>query len=192
MRTRALHLLTIAAAAFTGLLGAHALDYSILARDPLVRARLLAASGHAWLSRAPEFAIASVLVALIAAFALGFRHQRGRSRGLSRALTTLVLALVQGGAFVALEAGERIAANAGSQRLLQVTFLGVGLQVLTAAIASVVIATAARFGSFVARAFGCETAPRHPHAVAVAPVGRIYSRFSGARLLSRGPPSTIG
>lgn len=196
MRTRALRFAAVSAAAFAGLLGAHALDYMMLERDPAMRARMLARSGHAWAVRAPEFAIASIVVAVLAALALGFLRGRGRAAPVTRSVrrTGLVLALIQGGAFVAVEAGERLASNAGANKLVAITVLGFGLQAVTASLAAIVLSLVARAGAYVARV--TTTARRTTRRPAVSvwrPLvdARPHARFAGALGRTRAPPVLV-
>ncbi len=183
---RGLRFLTIAGAAFTGLLGAHALDYQILASNELVRTRLLVSSGHVWLGRAPKFAVVALGIAAIAAFATGFADHR-RTR---RCRTWLLLSLVQGGAFVALEAGERLAANAGSSRVLQATTIGVALQFITAAVAAMLIQLLHSAGAAVARSLrGARAVERLVRVRAtVWRASRALAHYSGSLSLGRAPP----
>ena len=143
----------IAAAAMAGLVGAHLLDYVVLYHDAIARSGLLQRTGHGYFGRAVEFAIASAVVAAIASGAFGFwrAHARAIEPRWSRR-SMLALALIQSGAFVLLEAAERVVAHATAQQFLKVTLLGVLLQVVVAAIATAVLALLERAGEVLARA----------------------------------------
>lgn len=187
MRPRVLRFTTFVAAAFVALLGAHALDYAVLARDPAVRMRLLAESGHQWLSRAPEFALAALVIAALAAVATGVR---GTPAATSPLRLALLLSLVQSGAFVALEAGERLAVGARADRLILVTAVGVALQVVTAFVASFVIALLQRAGRVLAAVLRSSRAPRRAPLVRRAPRAQAQARarFMGSLIFGRAPP----
>jgi hypothetical protein len=190
VRQRVIRSITIAGAAFTGLLGAHALDYSLLARDRWVRDRLLASSGHVWLARAPRFALVALVIAAIGAFALGYADHR-RARRSSALRTWMLLSLVQGGAFVAMEAGERLAAHASASRLLQVTVLGLAIQLLTAAVAAVGVHLMLRVGVAVARAVA-GPAPVGPRVRAAARLTTtLRSTYPGTQIFGRAPPLSV-
>jgi hypothetical protein len=136
-----------------GLLGAHILDYELLFRNAAVRSGMLRQTGHSYFGHALEFAIVSAVLAVIGTFALGFaRARRSHTDRMSTVRVGAVLALIQSGGFVVLEAGERFAAHAIAQQLLRVTILGVVLQCTIAAITAVVLALVERAGEIVARA----------------------------------------
>ncbi|HLW16089.1 MAG TPA: hypothetical protein VKV69_01840, partial [Actinomycetota bacterium] len=63
-----------------------------------------------------------------------------------------MLALIQSGGFVALEAGERLVVNAHAGQLLKVTLVGVVLQVIVATITAFVLSLVERAGRIIARA----------------------------------------
>src|SRR5437879_6361004 len=119
-RMRALRAVILAGSAMLGLLGAHALDYLLLFRNGAVRAGFLRQTGHVYFHRAFEFAIASAFLAAIAAISFGYLRVRNRDRDRwSIARATAVLALIQSGGFVALEAGEPVAAHARADQLVK-------------------------------------------------------------------------
>jgi len=143
----------LAGAAMLGLAGAHVLDYFLLYRDPVIRAGFLQQTGHAYFGKAFEFAIASAVLAVVGTFAFGVL--RARDHHVERPSPwrgAAILALIQSGGFVALEAGERIVVNAHAGQLLKVTLLGVVLQVIVATISAFVLSVIERAGNLVARA----------------------------------------
>ena len=151
-----------------GLAGAHVLDYFVLYRNPIVRSGVLSATGHSYFGKAFEFAIASAILAAIGSFAFGVvrAHHDPERRSTWRAAG--VLALIQSGGFVALEAGERLMVNAHAGQLLKVTAVGVVLQALVATITAFVLSLIERAGRLIARALSSTRAPRHRVVVAFA------------------------
>ena len=79
-----------------------------------------------------------------------------------------MLALIQSGGFVALEAGERIVVNAHAGQLLKVTLVGVVLQVIVATVTAFVLSLIERAGRLIARALA-STPP-------VVPAVEIFAR----------------
>jgi len=148
-----------------GLAGAHALDYFLLYRNPVVRTGLLMQTGHAYFGKAFEFAIASAVLAVIGSFAFGVMraHHPAEHRSVWRSAG--MLALIQSGGFVALEAGERLVVNAHAGQLLKVTLVGVVLQMIVATITAFVLSLIERAGRIMARAL--TSAPPVVRAVAV-------------------------
>jgi ABC-type Fe3+ transport system permease subunit len=151
-RARVLRAAVLGGAAMLGLAGAHALDYLLLYRNPVVRSGLLQQTGHAYFGKTFEFAIASAVLAAIGSFAFGVlrAHHPAERRSMWRAAG--MLALIQSGGFVALEAGERLMVNAHAGQLLKVTLVGVVLQVIVATITAFVLSLIERAGRIIARA----------------------------------------
>ena len=176
----------LAAAAVVGLVGAHILDYTLLFRNSVVRSGLLRQSGHGYFSRAIEFAIASAIIAVIGSVALGFMRERSRrSEPWSIRRAAGALALIQSGAFIALEAGERVIAHAHAEQFIKVTLLGVALQIVVATVATIVVALLERVGEIVAQALA-SAPPRHARVVSSPkPITEIVSSIS---VLLRAPP----
>ena len=185
-RTRVLRAAVLGGAAMLGLAGAHVLDYLLLYRDPVVRTGLLRQTGHAYFGKAFEFAIASAILAAIGSFAFGVlraRDHHGERRSPWRAAG--VLALIQSGGFVALEAGERLAVNAHAGQLLKVTMVGVVLQVIVATITAFVLSLIERAGRSIARALTASPPVVPAVAVFARPREVIRPRLA---LLSRASP----
>jgi hypothetical protein len=185
-RARVLRAAILGGGAMLGLAGAHVLDYLLLYRDPVVRSGLLSQTGHGYFSKAFEFTITSAILAVIGSFAFGVlraRNHRVERRSPWRAAG--ILALIQSGGFVMLEAGERLVVNAHAGQLLKVTLLGVVLQVIVATITAFVLSLIERAGRFVARALAVSPPPRRAVAVFIRPRDVIRPRLS---LLSRASP----
>jgi hypothetical protein len=169
---RVLRAAILGGAALLGLAGAHVLDYVLLYSNPVVRAF--------------EFAIAAAILAAIGSFAFGVLRARDHHverRSPWRAAA--ILALIQSGGFVALEAGERIVVNAHAGQLLRVTLLGVVLQVIIATITAFVLSLIERAGSFIARALAANPPLRRGLVIHIRPRDVIRPRLS---LLSRASP----
>jgi len=170
--------------------GAHVLDYLLLYRDPLVRHGQLVRTGHAYFGHAVEFAVAAAVLAGIGSFAFGVLHERGHHvdrPSIWRAAA--VLSLIQSGGFIALEAGERVAAHAPPGQLTKVTILGVALQAVVATIAAFILAVIERVGRFVSRALVRKPPVRRPVAALVRPRDAIRPRLLRlSRASPRAPP----
>jgi hypothetical protein len=183
---RVLRAAILSGAALLGLAGAHALDYVLLYSDPAVRTGLLRQTGHAYFGKAFEFAIASAILAVIGSFAFGALRAHDHSverRSPWRAAA--ILALIQSGGFVTLEAAERVASHAAPGQLIKVTLLGVVLQVLVATITAFVVSLIERAGRFVARALAGNPPLRRVLVTVGRPRDAIRPRLS---LLSRASP----
>jgi hypothetical protein len=158
-----------------------------------VRFGLLLRSGHSYLSRAPEFVVASVVVAAVGALALGFRGRGNTSAVLSIRRSAVTLGLIQAGAFVALEASERIVAHASAERLLQLTLVGVALQIGVAFVAAIALRLLARLGHKLAVVLAVRraqvAAPVRVQAVSRTRTVRAYDVCSSVR--GRAPPLSI-
>ncbi|HJT37768.1 MAG TPA: hypothetical protein VJ818_05030, partial [Actinomycetota bacterium] len=145
-RARYVRAAVLSGAAMLGLTGAHMLDYFVLYRNPVVRHGVLSATGHSYFGKAFEFSIASAILAAIGSFAFGVlrAHHEGERRSAWRAAG--MLALIQSGGFVALEAGERLVVNAHAGQLLKVTLVGVVLQAIIATVTAFVLSLIERAG----------------------------------------------
>ncbi|MGZ4211015.1 MAG: hypothetical protein ACXVQX_10525 [Actinomycetota bacterium] len=162
---RTLRVVVLAAASMAGLVGAHVLDYAVIFRNPAARATVLLNTGHAYFGRAVEFGIVSAVLAAIGAVAVGAFGGEQPGERWSKARVATVLALIQSGGFVALEAGERVAAHALAERFIEVTVIGIALQVVVATVTTFVLGLLERAGDLVARALAGRPA--------VVPVARI-------------------
>lgn len=158
-RARLLRAAVLCGAAMLGLAGAHGLDYLLLYRNPIVRSGLLQRTGHGYFGKAFEFAVASAVLAAIGSFAFGLlRGPRESDRRFTWRVAG-VLALIQSGGFVALEALERLVVNAHAGQLLKVTLVGVVLQAIVAATTAFVLSLIERAGRLIARALGADPSP---------------------------------
>jgi hypothetical protein len=173
-------------AAMLGLAGAHILDYFLLYRNSHVRTGLLLRTGHAYFGHAVEFAAAAAILAAIGSFAFGVLREHGHHvERPSIWRTAAILSLIQSGGFIALEAGERVAAHAPAGQLTKVTLLGVALQAAVATITAFILSLIERAGSFVSRALVGDPPLRRVVLIRVRPRKAILPRLS---LLSRAPP----
>jgi hypothetical protein len=184
--TRVLRAAVLGGAALLGLAGAHILDYVLLYSDPVVRTGLLRQTGHAYFGKAFEFAVAAAILAAIGSFAFGVLRARDhRVERHSPWRVAAILALIQSGGFVALEAGERVASHAVAGQLIKVTLLGVALQLIVATITAFVLSLIERAGSFIARALAGNPPLRRGLVIDVRPRDVVRPQLS---LLSRASP----
>lgn len=184
---RALRATVLAAASMVGLVVAHVLDYTVIFRNPGARSAVLLNTGHSYFGRAIEFAIVSGLLAIVGSVAVGALDGHTSERW-SRARVACVLALIQSGGFVALEAGERVAAHAMAQRFVTVTLLGIALQVAVAIVTTFILGLFERAGQVLSRA---PSVP--PQAPAARPVPCLHdvahpTSFHLRRAAPRAPP----
>jgi hypothetical protein len=155
MRSRWIRAAVLGAAAFFGLVGAHAIDYFLLYAGPARRSVLLQ-TGHSYFGKAFELGMAAAILAAIASFALGFtRDSADRSRR-SPLRVAAVLALIQSGGFIALEAAERVIARAPAGQITRILVLGVVLQAAIATVTAFALSMLERAGQIVARALAKE------------------------------------
>ena len=188
MRRRWIRAAVLGGAAFFGLVGAHAIDYYLLYADPIRRTVLLQ-TGHSYFGKAFEFGIAAAVLAAIASFALGFGRDHPERSRRSPLRVAAVLALIQSGGFIALEAAERVIARAPAGQITRVLVLGVALQAAIATISAFVLSFLERAGRIVARALTRRSPVEQPAAVAWRP--RAAARPKPhllARVAPRAPP----
>src|SRR5438874_1846775 len=173
--SRVLRAAILGGAAMVGLVAAHILDYVLLYSDRAVRTGLLRQTGHAYFGKAFEFAMASAILAAVGAFAFGVlrAHDHHVSRR-SPWRVAAILALIQSGGFVALEAAERIAVNAHAGQLLKVTLLGVVIQVIVATITAFVLSLIEHAGILVARALAGDASAQRALAAIIRPRDFIH------------------
>ena len=176
-----------------GLVGAHVLDYTLLFRNAVVRSGVLVQTGHGYFGHAFKFALVSAVLAAIGSFALGFARARfGSHDHMSVRRIAVILALIQSGGFIALEAGERIAAHALAQQMLKVTLLGVLLQCLIAGLTALVVTFLERAGETLARALRNAAPPRRVTVVVQRPADVPLPRpASLTRASPRAPPFAL-
>jgi hypothetical protein len=184
-------MLILAAGSFAGLVGAHLLDYRLLIRSAPARAQLLRATGHAYLGRALEFAVAAAIVAAIASFATGLRSP-ARPRAIAPLRLALSFASIQSGGFVVLEALERFASHSVGSSFAMLTVTGIALQCIVGALLSVAVRALGAAGAFVASKFA--RAPRRTRPVpapvaAPALVAVVHPPVLAFGVSRRGPPS---
>lgn len=182
--------LALIGAAALGLLGAHELDYRFVVPDPEHRHDLLLRTGHGYLSRALFIVLVVGIMSLVASVALGVaRARNGGSPAFRLRSVGTLLAIVQSGGFIMLEAVERlIVGTPPDDRLLLVTLSGVGVQILTAFLAAFFLVLLERGAEKIARAWGRPPMP----SAAVAPVVRraraLRPRDGSTSNAIRGPP----
>lgn len=175
-----------------GLAGAHILDYVLLYRNPVVRAGQLTQTGHAYFGKAFEFAIASAVLAAIGSFAFGVLRAHRPAEGRSVWRSAWMLALIQSGGFIALEAGERLVVNAHNGQLLKVTAVGVVLQVIVATITAFVLSLIERAGRIIARALSLKPPLRRGVASFEGPRDALRPRLQFlTRASPRAPPFAL-
>lgn len=183
----------LAALAGTGLaawVAGHYLDYLLLAPDAAHRGHLLSLTGHGYLSSLTHLAIAGGLIGLFAAAGLGWSRGaagRGPSRWGGVAARLCALQVI---AFVGVELTERLLSGAPFRGAGLVLALGVALQILTAALGTLLLRLV-----FVA----AETIARQRRWVRAAAEPRLRCSFdrdlTSARALSalgaRAPPALL-
>jgi hypothetical protein len=188
-----LRLLTLFAAAMVGLLGAHALGYVVLAPETSIRAAVLAETGHGYLARLTEVAVAAAILAGLASARMGMLRARGAAAGRwSVRYLTVRLFVLQTSGYVALEVAERVVSGAPVGGLAAVLAVGMPIQALVAWVAAALIALLERAGEAVWRAVA---------AVPPVPSGRLRirpprrARPAGALAWVprpiRGPPASL-
>lgn len=128
----------VAALAFGGLVGGHALAYALVAPDPHVHTSLLAETGHRYFDWLVVPAVALFVAALVAAGA-----RRWQTSGPDRRAGRLALRLtpLQVAGFLILEAGERVLQGGSPAIILgeQAVVVGVFVQVLVALAAALLV-----------------------------------------------------
>lgn len=181
----------LAASAIAGLIGSHALDYTLLIRSNSVRRAVLRATGHGYLQTVIAVAIAAGVLAGAASMLAGYHRGRsntGAKPGFSDWLRSL--GLVQTGGFLLMEFGERLAAGSPVHRYLDLTiYFGLLLQILVAALGAALLVLFDHAGEQIGRArHRRDRLPRPSRSRSSPPtvtlVGRRYARPG----LVRGPP----
>jgi hypothetical protein len=175
---------------FEGFISAHAISYNFVVRDPVQRATILAGTHHAYVGRVVLMALVGALVAVGAAFALGWRSGDGFDRRIGPARAFKLLAVEQVCGFVLLEAIERISSTQGTRFLTPLVLVGVALQLLAAALGVVVIRVLGLIGRVVARALA-RRRPRRARTNTLRPALAARAprrRYPHAPLGARAPP----
>jgi len=168
MRSRWIRASVLGAAAFFGFIGAHIADYLLLYSDPIRRSGVLSQTGHAYFGKAVEFAIAAAILSAVGSFAFGFMRGSSTSRH-STLRVAAVLALIQSGGFVALEAAERVVASAPTGQMTRIVVLGIVLQAAIATMTAFILRLLERAGEIVARALATKRPVEQPLAVSWRP-----------------------
>jgi hypothetical protein len=187
---RATMVLVAVAWAVVGILAGHALTYALLFPNAHVHDAVLAESGHGWL----DWLWPIVLVAGLVALAAGLLS--GSTRGGSRGVRFVVLAVLQVALFTGLELSERLAVGLtpGSHH----GFVDAGLAAILI-VGGLIQLVSAWFGSAASRLVSVVAARLRRtlpvgHGAHPRPLGAGRVRSSGqlpARLAIRGPPLLV-
>jgi hypothetical protein len=168
---------------------AHALAYRLV--YPQLHARMLLATGHAYLAWLPLLFGVSGALALVALVAAGIDAAHGRS---PRDLPAWAFAVVPPAAFVlqeVLELSLHIGAF-GWQAVLAPTFLpGLVLQLPLALLAYLAARVLLRTAERVGRALAPVRLAPLLELAAAAPVESLFARITGTSRSSRGPPQVV-
>jgi hypothetical protein len=131
------------AVAAAGVVLGHWIGYALAVPDPDLRDATLAATGHGYLAFGAKAAVVLAAVATGTALLRRFAGTVGNDRMVVGRFATLAgsLAVIQVAGFAAMEITERLAAGAPLSGLLfhHVFLLGLGVQVLVAAVAALVL-----------------------------------------------------
>jgi len=149
MRGRRIARLATVAAGVAGILGAHVLDYLIVIPNGAHRHELLLQTGHGYWPHAAAIGLVAGVLAALASFGAGFASEKGVSSFLGDAG---ILALVQVGAFVALEGVERIGSGRGAMLLFgPLLVVGMLMQIVVAIAIAAILRCLVVAGSSVAK-----------------------------------------
>jgi hypothetical protein len=186
--------IAVAGAVGAGLALSHWLAYLIAVPHAHERERLLEHTGHGYWPRAAAVAAALGLVALVVTGAWAVARARDADLGQPR-LGQLVarLARMQLPAFVLLEAIERLASGAtGLDFVLQAPFLvGLGVQLLVAAVLGVFLSRFARAAACIARILLRGKLPAPSAAPPLPEPTAMPARLPGLAAVGvRGPPAS--
>jgi hypothetical protein len=193
-RAGRLRLLTLFATAGVGLLGAHVLGYVALAPETSARAEVLAETGHGYLSRLTEVAVAAAILAGLASARLGMLRARGvADGGWSVRFLAVRLSVLQVAGYVVLEVAERVFSDAPVGGLGAVLLVGIPLQAVVASVAAALIALLERAGQAVARALGTPAPLSATTTLRVRPRRRVRPAGTVSWVPSsiRGPPTHL-
>lgn len=180
-----LRMVTLSALAAAGLLGAHVVDYLLIVPDPLHRHDLLLRTGHGYLKSALAMVIVLAVIALLSHTAVGVRDGGQRRRWFD----VVVLGSTQVGAFVALEATERIATGVSADaRLWRVLALGVVLQVVVAFVSATILRSADRILAAM-RTGGPAPIVRNARPTVAPRPDTTYATLDASQAWSRAPPT---
>jgi hypothetical protein len=163
-RSRISRRLILGGTALAGLVGSHALDYTLLIPNAAARQAVLHQTGHGYFRSVVSLALAAAVLAAIASMVTGYR--RGRSPDGSAptfAGWAWSLGLIQTTGFVLLEFGERFAAHAGLHHYGDATIsIGVLIQIVVACLGAGLLVLLDRAAEHVARARSRPASPVRP------------------------------
>jgi hypothetical protein len=131
-RIRRLRWLTLFGASFLGLVGAHLLGYALIEPGSAARSAFLAETGHGYLSRLTEVAVAAGILAGLSSALLAILRSRTGGGGLSLPEMAFRLMGLQVAGFLVLELLERTLSGAPVDGLAAVLAVGTPLQVILA------------------------------------------------------------
>jgi hypothetical protein len=189
-----LRLLTLFATAVVGLLGAHVLGYVVLAPETSVRSAVLAETGHGYLPRLTEVAVAAAILAGLASARLGMLRAHGVTDGRwSVRFLSVRLSVLQVAGYVVLEVAERVLSDAPVAGVGAVLAVGIPVQAVVASVAAALIALLERAGQAVARALGTSAPPSSATTVGIRPPRRArpVGMLSWVPRPIRGPPTLL-
>ena len=187
--------IAVAGAVGAGLASSHWLAYLIAVPHAHERARLLEYTGHGYWPLAAAVAAALGLVALVVTGARAVAQARDADVGQPRRCQLVArLAGMQLPAFVLLEATERLASGAADlEFVLQGPFLvGLGVQLLVAAVLGVFLSRFARAAARIARILlRCKLLGRSAALLLPAQSAAVPARLLGLAAVGvRGPPAS--
>jgi hypothetical protein len=188
MPLRKTRLVALAAMASVGLLAGHSLTYLRLAPASSGPESLLEATGHGYLNQAALVSVALAAMSALFWFAGGILSSRVTRPGLAR--TAATLAVIQCSGFGIQEILERVIAGAPLSDLAVVLALGLPVQLLAAALGTLLVTALHKAGAAISRLLS-RTGPHAPARPAY--FFALELRFSSAvlpgGLRSRGPPA---
>lgn len=189
MRSRKLATFASIGAGIAGVLGAHALDYVIVLPNGVHRHELLLQTGHGYWPHAAAIGLVAGILAALASLGAGMLSVNGRA---SVGFDALTLAMVQSGAFVALEAVERLGSGKFAVALLgPLLIFGVVLQVVVATAVTFVLRLFLRVGETIANLKGSSSRWSVPSARHVFAYQVRRCDHAASSIRRRGPPEPV-
>ncbi|HEX2259151.1 MAG TPA: hypothetical protein VHJ40_05340 [Actinomycetota bacterium] len=188
------HTLMLAAAGICSLWAGHIVQYQLLVPDEELRIRFLEKTGHGYLPWALPVAIMAGLFAAAAAAALGYARERRSGNPLPSPLSSgLKVAGAQVGGFLALETAERMVAGAHLDSLgWRALILSTGVQVLGAAVATLVLLVIGTLGAALTPLPGSKLPRRAAEWMPQAPTAlHCRSTLWTRPFAPRGPPQVL-
>jgi hypothetical protein len=177
--------------AVAALLVGHEVAYRFAFTDAEVRAHALEHSGHGWLGLVLPVSVMALAAGLVASVLVG------RAGAVTRRRAFTAHVVVQVGAFLALEVGERLLTGHGARAVaaeltswsgLRLLAVGVLAQVLCAFVVSVLARGAETIGAL----FASRPLPPAGSPVVWRPLSRVFaSQRRGTVVWSRGPPAAV-